>query len=155
MIRYLLVSALALCCTLNCAVSLDDGTENNLAVNETDLAFTFINLNELAKENPLENKGQSSVISVASEENASINFVQMAPGAIIPLHNHKSHDEVVYIIEGEGRMEINGEEYIVQPFDMLYIPSGVTHSLTAIGDKNLKVISIFAPAFDGVDRVYV
>jgi hypothetical protein len=67
MIRYLLVSALALCCTLNCAVSLDDGTENNLAVNETDLAFTFVNHNELAKDNPLENKGQSSVISVAPE----------------------------------------------------------------------------------------
>jgi mannose-6-phosphate isomerase-like protein (cupin superfamily) len=120
MIRYLLVSALVLCCTLTCAISLDDGAENDLVVNETNLIFTLVNLNELAEENPLENESQSSVIPVASKENASINFVQMVPGASIPLHYHKSHDELVYIIEGEGRMEINGEERIVQPFDMLY-----------------------------------
>ncbi|HPJ83465.1 MAG TPA: cupin domain-containing protein [Methanothrix sp.] len=154
-IRYLLVSTLALCCALNCAVSSESGAENAPVVNETDLAFTLVNLNELAEENPLENNSQSSVIPVASEENASINFVQMVPGASIPLHYHGSHDELVYIIEGEGRMEINGEELILQPSDMLYIPSGVIHSLTAINDENLKAISIFAPAFDGVDRVYV
>ena len=154
-IRSLLVSTLVLCCALTCAVSSEDGAENDLSVNETNLAFTLVNLNELAEENPLGNGSQSSVIPVASEENASINFVQMVPGARIPLHYHESHDELVYIIEGEGMMEINGEEHILQPFDMLYIPLGAIHSLTAINDKNLKVISIFAPAFDGVDRVYV
>jgi len=155
MIRYLLISALVLCCTLTCVISLGDGAENDLVVDETNLAFTLVNLNELAEENPLENECQPSVIPVASKENASIYLVQMVPGASIPLHYHKSHDELVYIIEGEGMMIINGEEYIVRPFDMLYVPSGVTHSLTAINDENLKVISTFAPAFDGVDRVYL
>jgi quercetin dioxygenase-like cupin family protein len=140
---------------LTCAVSSEDGAENALVVNETDLDFTLVNLNEIAEKNPLENGSQSSVIPVASEEDASINFVQMVPGTSIPLHYHDSHDELVYIIEGEGMMEINGEELILQPFNMLYIPSGAIHSLTAINDKNLKAISIFAPAFDGVDRVYV
>lgn len=154
-IKHLLVSTLVLCCALTCAVSSEDGAENDLGANETDLAFTLVNLNEIAEENPLENDSQSSVVPVASEEDASINFVQMVPGASIPSHYHASHDELVYIIEGEGMMEINGEVVILRPFDMLYIPSGAVHSLTAINDKNLKGISIFAPAFDGDDRVYV
>ena len=147
------MSALVLCCTLTCAISLDDDTENTPIVNET--SFALIGLDELATENPIENESQPLVTPVASEKNASIYLVQMMPGACIPLHYHKSHDELVYIIEGKGSMEIDGEVYIVQSFDMLYIPSGVIHSLTAIEDENLKVISIFAPAFDGVDREYV
>ena len=43
----------------------------------------------------------------------------------------------------------------MQAGDILLVPKGTVHSVKALGDEPFQGVSVFAPAFDGKDRVMV
>lgn len=51
---------------------------------------------------------------------------KFAPKADILLHTHPC-EEIVVILDGEGIAELNGEQYILQRFDISLVPPGVSH----------------------------
>lgn len=44
------------------------------------------------------------------------------------VHIHEWQDEVYIVLRGEGRVMFNGEEYIVNPGDMMHAKSGEPHA---------------------------
>lgn len=127
-------------------------------VNENEASttiFTKVNFNEFLSAHPLDPEIGEMFNEIVSGDHASINFAQLVPGNDIASHYHASHDELVYIVEGEAKMAVNGREIIVKSGDMLYIPAHTMHSIQAIGNENLQIISIFAPPFDGKDRIFI
>jgi quercetin dioxygenase-like cupin family protein len=70
-------------------------------------------------------------------------------------HYHEHHTEVVYVLEGEGRMKLNEDWRMVKAGDYIFIPKGTRHAVEVISDEPMKVISIQSPRFDGTDRVFV
>ena len=72
-----------------------------------------------------------------------LSFVQVAPGAIIPDHNHP-HEQLGYVVEGSLLLTIGEEECNLQPGDAYAIPGGVTHR--AVGGPNgCFVLDAFSP----------
>ena len=72
-----------------------------------------------------------------------LSFVQVAPGAIIPDHNHP-HEQLGYVVEGSLLLNIAGDERNLQPGDAYTIPGGVTHR--AVGGPNgCFVLDAFSP----------
>ena len=63
-------------------------------------------------------------------------------------HYHKRMTEIYLVLEGEGRMELDGQSFPVKPMTAIFIKPGCRHR--AVG--KLKIINIPIPAFDEADE---
>ena len=83
----------------------------------------------------------------------TLNSVQMASETGIPAHIHKHHDEIIQIMEGEGKGTIGDTEANLKKGDVFFVPEGVAHSLLF----PCRILSIYAPAFDtsNPDRIFL
>jgi len=66
-------------------------------------------------------------------------------------HYHKISTELYYVLEGEGKVVLDGEEREVRSGTMVHIPPGVVHA--AIGKMRVLVVGI--PDIDDSDVYYV
>lgn len=73
----------------------------------------------------------------------------------VPLHKHKSHSEHVYVLEGSGKMQLDGVEFLIKKGDIIFIPKNTIHGVEVTSSMPLKVLSIQAPKFIGKDRVSI
>ena len=67
------------------------------------------------------------------------------------LHYHKISTELYYVLEGEGKVILDGEEQEVRQGTMVHIPPGVVHG--AVGKMRVLVVGI--PDIDDSDVYYV
>jgi len=88
----------------------------------------------------------------AQGKKATVNVV--TPTGPLKAHYHQTHEEVVYIIKGRGKMRLGDKDQDVKEGDIIYIPVKTVHSFVPEGG-DCRVLSIFAPAFDGKDRIFV
>src|SRR4051812_37199149 len=89
--------------------------------------------------------GGASPIQAA---NFSLGHVTLDPrGGQVPWHN-QDQEEIYFIVEGTGEMCLGEERQTVTGGQAVYIPSGVFHQLTNIGDTPLRMIYCFGPAGD-------
>ncbi len=63
-------------------------------------------------------------------------------------HYHKNLTEIYFILEGEGWLELDGEQVRVKPMTAVMIKPGCRHR--AIGKLRIAVVPI--PAFDPADE---
>jgi len=80
--------------------------------------------------------------------NFSMGFVTLEPnGGQVPWHNQEQ-EEVYFVLDGTGEMCLGEERQTVTSGQAAYIPSGVFHQLTNIGDTPLKMMYCYGPAGD-------
>jgi len=66
-----------------------------------------------------------------------------APG---PYHLHTSAENAYLVVSGEVVVRIDGEDHRLGPGDAAFIPPGVPHSATNVGNADVELIEIYAPA---------
>ena len=89
--------------------------------------------------------GGASPIQAA---NFSIGNVILDPhGGQVPWHNQEQ-EEVYFVVEGTGEMCLGDERRVVATGQAVYIPPGVFHQLTNVGDTPLRLIYCYGPAGD-------
>ncbi len=64
-------------------------------------------------------------------ENVMVTFVELEEGSAIPPHSHE-HEQISLIISGSLFFNVEGEERLVKPGEVVVIPSGAEHSVSAI-----------------------
>ena len=69
----------------------------------------------------------------------------LAPGAAIPVHRHRSQDEVLFIYKGQGRATLEARSMTVLPGMMLYVPRQAWHGLRNTGTGLLQFTWTSAP----------
>ncbi len=79
-------------------------------------------------------------------------FGVIAPGRA-PDHSHV-YDEVIYVLEGEGTLHIDGEHEPVAAGTCIHLPPLREHSLENSGEGPMKVVAVFHPAGDPASRAY-
>lgn len=78
----------------------------------------------------------------------SMGHVTLEPrGGQVPWHNQEQ-EEIYFIIEGEGEICLGEERRTITAGQAVYIPPGVFHQLTNIGEKPMRMIYCYAPAGD-------
>lgn len=81
-------------------------------------------------------------------QNFAMGHVTLDPnGGQVPWHNQEQ-EEVYFVIEGTGEMCLGEERQTLKTGQMVYIPSGVFHQLTNIGDTPLRMMYVYAPGGD-------
>lgn len=63
----------------------------------------------------------------------------LPPGASIGLHRH-THDEIYYVLSGQGRYVLDGVVHDVGPGDALLTRTGSSHALFQTGDVDLVIL---------------
>ena len=72
--------------------------------------------------------------------------IRVAPGEKVrPAHSHPHGEEVIYIIQGSGRVLVSGEVSPVKAGTAVLFPQGAVHMLHNTGSEEMKVVCFFAP----------
>lgn len=69
----------------------------------------------------------------------------MAKGKTTPLHRHPEAAEMVYVLEGEILVKIDGQESRVGAGGMTFTPKGVPHAFVVVSDS-ARLLSMQTPA---------
>lgn len=85
--------------------------------------------------------------------NQSLAEARLAPGGSTAPHHHPRTEEIYYILEGEGRMQIGDEVRDVSGGDAIAIPPGAVHTITNTGSATLKFLCCCAPGYEHEDTV--
>lgn len=70
------------------------------------------------------------------------------PMAYVETHTHKVQEQIYHVLEGEGSMEIEDKRQSVRKHDVIFIPSGVSHSICNNGISDLTFIVVTTPVED-------
>jgi mannose-6-phosphate isomerase-like protein (cupin superfamily) len=78
----------------------------------------------------------------------SMGYVTLEPnGGQVPWHSQEQ-EEVYFVLEGRGEMCLGEERQILEGGQAVYIPSGVFHQMTNLGDTPLRMLYCYGPAGD-------
>jgi len=80
-------------------------------------------------------------------------FVGYVPPGRAPDHFHR-YDEVLYVLEGEGRLHIGGEEEPLGPGSCVHLPARLVHCLENTGADELRLCAVFRPAGSPAEAYY-
>jgi mannose-6-phosphate isomerase-like protein (cupin superfamily) len=78
-------------------------------------------------------------------------FVGLIPPGRAGMHSH-TYDEIVYVVEGEGRLHIGGTARPLRPGSCMHLPPLELHSLENTGPTPMKVLGVFHPSGDPASR---
>ena len=96
----------------------------------------------------------STIRSVLDRTNAPVANQSLAE-ATIPAdgstqrHYHKASEEIYFILEGSGEMELDGDLRVLKPGDAVLIPPGSWHTITALAP--LRLLCCCAPPYSHED----
>jgi len=70
----------------------------------------------------------------------------LAPGGTPgKYHYHKRSENVYIVLEGKLEVTVEGERFVLGPDDIGYVPAGLKHSASNVGDTIVKMIEIYSP----------
>lgn len=108
-------------------------------------------IDEIVKEQGLTEEENVKVIPLGRDKSSSIYLYQIGKNEQTGAHYHKYHDEIVYIKQGSGMLEIDGTRHSVKEGMVVMIPRASRHNYVNTGDETNIAFSIFSPPFDGKD----
>lgn len=105
------------------------------------------------EKNPLPSEQEFRIIEVGRDANTSHHLVWIRDREIP--HRHDHHDLFVVIVQGYGGMRLGEAERTVGEGSILYVPRGTVHAFRNAADGPAVAYAVYAPAFDGRDRIEV
>src|SRR6266576_1918594 len=70
-------------------------------------------------------------IPTAPVQNQSLAEATLEPGQATERHYHREAEEIYYVVEGSGQMELDGGRRQIGVGDAVLIPPGAWHEITA------------------------
>lgn len=109
-------------------------------------------------QSPFTTKDGSTIRSLLDLSNApvirhSIAEATLSAGAATERHYHRHSEESYYLLEGDGLIEIDGEERTVGAGDAILIPAGAWHQIRALGAP-LRFLCCCAPPYAHEDTYF-
>ncbi len=80
-------------------------------------------------------------------EQLTTSLVEIEPGGEQRVHSHVP-EQIYYILEGNGLMNVGDKTVHVERGDCIFIPSGAPHGLKNDGTMLLRYFSAAAPSFE-------
>jgi len=112
----------------------------------------------LSAQPPFVTKDGSTIRSILDRTNApvqkqSLAEARVAAGDRTERHYHKIAEELYFILEGGGEIELDGEHRTVGSGDAILIPAGAWHAIVAT--EPLRFLCCCAPPYSHEDTYFV
>lgn len=90
--------------------------------------------------------GTLTIMASASETDGSFTVMEdrMMRGKTTPLHLHPETDEVLYLLEGEMLVHLDGSEHAVRAGGLVVAPRGVPHALL-VTSATARIVGMLSP----------
>ncbi|MDI6807270.1 MAG: cupin domain-containing protein [Candidatus Aenigmarchaeota archaeon] len=98
-------------------------------------------------------KDKSEIREYFHSLNLSLAEALLKPGQVTQYHLHKKSEEIYYILDGKGLMNIEGKESEVAEKQAIYIAPGKRHKITNVGEKPLIFLCACSPAYSDEDTL--
>jgi len=92
-------------------------------------------------------------LPTAPVRNQSLAEAALEPGQATERHYHAESEEIYYVVEGYGEMELDGETRTVAVGDAVLIPPGAWHRIRADAG-GLRFLCCCAPAYRHDDTYF-
>ena len=92
-------------------------------------------------------------LPIAPVRNQSLAEATLEPGQATERHYHAETEEIYYLVEGSGEMELDGDRRPVSPGDAILIPAGAWHQIRA-GVEELRFLCCCAPPYRHEDTFF-
>jgi len=105
-------------------------------------------------------KDNSKIKEIFHPNNSPLKSMSLAEAVVLPgkttnYHYHKQSDEIYFILQGTGILEIEGEKRKVRENDFILIRAGSRHRIKNIGETQLKILCFESPPYSHEDTVLV
>ena len=90
---------------------------------------------------------------VAAARNQSLAEAELPPAQATERHYHGATEEIYFVLEGTGDMEVDGRSERVGPGDAILIPPGAWHQIRA-ADAPLRFLCCCAPPYRHEDTFF-
>lgn len=87
--------------------------------------------------------------------NQSLAEARVAPGQTTQAHYHPRTEEIYYILQGTGEMQVGHERRTVGVGDAIAIPPGAKHRITNRGTAVLLFLCCCSPGYEHHDTVLI
>lgn len=114
-------------------------------------------IRQYPQQEPFTTKDGSKIRSLLDLNNSSVVNQSLAEASLpssarTTRHYHRKSEELYYILEGRGLMEIDGESREVVPGDAILIPPGAWHQINAI--EPIKFLCCCSPPYQNDDTYF-
>jgi mannose-6-phosphate isomerase-like protein (cupin superfamily) len=92
-------------------------------------------------------------LPTAPVRNQSLAEATLEPGKATERHYHGEAEEIYYVVEGAGELELDGERRPVTVGDAALIPPGARHQIRA-GNEGLRFLCCCAPPYRHEDTFF-
>ena len=92
-------------------------------------------------------------LPTAPVRNQSLAEATLGAGQETQRHYHADAEEIYYVVEGSGEMEVDGDRRSLSVGDAVLIPPGARHQIQA-GDARLRFLCCCAPAYRHDDTFF-
>jgi mannose-6-phosphate isomerase-like protein (cupin superfamily) len=118
-----------------------------------------VEIRNLDKAEPFTTKDGSTIRSLldrdtAPVQNQSLAEATLGPGQATERHYHRASEELYYVVEGQGEMEVDGERAQVRAGDAILIPPGAWHQLRASDAGQVRILCCCAPPYSHDDTYF-
>lgn len=93
-------------------------------------------------------------LGTAPVQRVSLAEATLEAGEATVRHHHRESEEIYYLIEGAGLMELDGETRDVRAGDAILIPPGAWHKIRAGADGPLRLLCACAPPYRDEDTFF-
>ena len=76
---------------------------------------------------------------------ASVNVIQVPPGAAVGRHRHAEQVETVWVIRGNAILTLDQTEVSLKDGQIIAIPIGLEHALRNEGTTPVELLTFFTP----------
>ena len=69
----------------------------------------------------------------------------LEPGETIGLETHEHGDQILFVVEGDAEVLLDGAATRIGAGGAAYVPAGVEHDVRNVGAGALRLVSVYAP----------
>ena len=111
-----------------------------------------MDVTSIAGAKPFTTKDGSTIRELQHTEAQSLAEARLEPGGATERHYHARTEEIYFLLEGTGEIELDGERRRVEPGDAVLIPPGTWHQITAV--DALRFLCCCAPPYSHEDTFF-
>lgn len=91
--------------------------------------------------------GKLEILADEQETGSTYDLISgtLGPGVEVPLHQHHSYTESIYMVEGELTIYLKGETKVLHAGDHIFIPRSTPHAIQNNGTHAAKAITVASP----------
>jgi mannose-6-phosphate isomerase-like protein (cupin superfamily) len=112
----------------------------------------MMRVQSIAAAAPFTTKDGSTIRELHHTEEQSLAEARLGSGQATERHYHARAEEIYFLLEGDGEMEIDGDRRRVVPGDAVLIPPRARHQIRAV--TPLRFLCCCAPPYSDGDTFF-